>query len=445
MPMRMPQVQPAGPGAEVVAQPAVRHVGPRRLRPLALDMVVVALLGRADLGLEPQHLRAILAHRAVHRGRAVQDLRHPLGEGRQHLGVVVEIARLHEADLRMRLRHHVGEAVDPVDQHAREQEIGEHHDAAVAELRRMLQRRLHQREGHAGVADLAPAEAHPLPQEPRHLRDVAVRVRVRGAPPDHHQQRLVPRHRAVLGVGPGAGLLDPLGGGADHLRVHPQLAPVIHPDPVGPGIGVQHRGNVVLRVHRREQHPWHRENARAPRLAQLVEPVAQHRVGELQVPVLDRPLRRQEGGQLLGQHRELVHRGLRARAMPADHHADLLGDRPGGSRPSALPQRGSVLGRGLGHRASSRLPGPDARKTGGGGRPRRLPVPTTVPPRPRDGSAHGSFRSASRRRPGGGISAPPRGQARPRRPAARLRPARDPPGARHRPDRGPDAGAITWA
>lgn len=62
MPMRMPQVQPAGPGAEVVAQPAVRHVGPRRLRPLALDMVVVALLGRADLGLEPQNLRAILAH-----------------------------------------------------------------------------------------------------------------------------------------------------------------------------------------------------------------------------------------------------------------------------------------------------------------------------------------------------------------------------------------------
>ena len=64
---------PAGTGAGGVAEAAVGG------RADALDMVVVALLGRADLGLEPQHLRAILAHRAVHRGRAVQDLRHPLG------------------------------------------------------------------------------------------------------------------------------------------------------------------------------------------------------------------------------------------------------------------------------------------------------------------------------------------------------------------------------
>src|SRR3546814_18064761 len=46
----------------------------------AFDVVVVALLGEADLGLEAQHLLAILAELAVHQVHAVEDLLHALGE-----------------------------------------------------------------------------------------------------------------------------------------------------------------------------------------------------------------------------------------------------------------------------------------------------------------------------------------------------------------------------
>src|SRR3546814_3665905 len=71
----------------------------------AFDVVVVALLGEADLGLEAQHLLAILAELAVHQVLAVEDLLHALGKGVQHGGVVVQIARLHELDLRRSDEH----------------------------------------------------------------------------------------------------------------------------------------------------------------------------------------------------------------------------------------------------------------------------------------------------------------------------------------------------
>ena len=58
------RLQPAQAGAERVAQRAVRDVGPRRIGPLPLHVVMVAFLHRADLALEPQHLGAVLAHHA---------------------------------------------------------------------------------------------------------------------------------------------------------------------------------------------------------------------------------------------------------------------------------------------------------------------------------------------------------------------------------------------
>ena len=67
------QLQPAEPGAERVAQLAVGDVRPRRVRPLPLDVVMMALLRAPHLGLEAQHLRAVLAHLAVRRRHALAD------------------------------------------------------------------------------------------------------------------------------------------------------------------------------------------------------------------------------------------------------------------------------------------------------------------------------------------------------------------------------------
>ena len=56
------------------------------------------------------------------------------------------------------------------------------------------------------------------------------------------------------------------------------------------GIGVQNGRDVVLGVHRRKQHPRHRQDPLAARLAQLVQPVADHRVGKFQIAVFHRPV-----------------------------------------------------------------------------------------------------------------------------------------------------------
>ena len=76
-----------------------------------------------------------------------------------------------------------------------EEEIREHDDAAKAEPRRALERRLDARMGDAAEGDLGPAEAHALPQHARDLGDVGVGVGVVGAAADHDEQRLVARRR----------------------------------------------------------------------------------------------------------------------------------------------------------------------------------------------------------------------------------------------------------
>ena len=72
----------------------------------ALDMVVVALLRRADVALEADHLGAVLAQGAVHVDVAGGDAADALDEGLDHQRVVVEIVRLDELDLRMARRDH---------------------------------------------------------------------------------------------------------------------------------------------------------------------------------------------------------------------------------------------------------------------------------------------------------------------------------------------------
>ena len=55
------RLQATHPGAEGIAQPAIRDIGPRRIRALPLDVMMVAFLHRAHLGLEAQNGGAVFA------------------------------------------------------------------------------------------------------------------------------------------------------------------------------------------------------------------------------------------------------------------------------------------------------------------------------------------------------------------------------------------------
>ena len=67
--------------AVIVAVPVIAAVAAAD----ALDMMVVAFLGQADLGLEADDVLPVLAQLAVHQVLSpVQDLLDPLGEGVEH-------------------------------------------------------------------------------------------------------------------------------------------------------------------------------------------------------------------------------------------------------------------------------------------------------------------------------------------------------------------------
>jgi len=92
-------------------------------------------------------------------------------------------------------RDPVGVFVDALHQDAGEKEIREDDDAPITQARRMLQPRLDQRKGHAGIAGFAPAEAETFPEHAHDLGHVGIGIRVGGAAADHHQQGLVPGNR----------------------------------------------------------------------------------------------------------------------------------------------------------------------------------------------------------------------------------------------------------
>ncbi len=89
-------------------------------------------------------------------------------------------------------------------------------------------------------------------------------------------------------------------------------------------IGVEHRGDVVLGVAGGEQHAGDREDALRPGLAQLVEALVDHRVGEFEITVFHRHVR-QPLTQALGQHGEFADGTGIAAAMAAQHHPGVGG------------------------------------------------------------------------------------------------------------------------
>ena len=101
----------------------------------ALDVVVVAHLGRAEIALVADDLLAVLAELAVHAVVALGNLGDPREEGVHHQRMVVEIGGLAEGDLGVGAGGLVHRVVDAPHQHAGEEEVGEDHDAPEAEAR----------------------------------------------------------------------------------------------------------------------------------------------------------------------------------------------------------------------------------------------------------------------------------------------------------------------
>ena len=107
----------------------------------AFDVVVVALLREADLGLEAEHLLAVLAERAVHQVLPDQHFAQAVEEGVDDQRMGAEIGRGEDLELRDARLRLVGRGVDALHEHAGEEEVREDDDAAIAELCRMLERR----------------------------------------------------------------------------------------------------------------------------------------------------------------------------------------------------------------------------------------------------------------------------------------------------------------
>ena len=173
--MAVPMVVPM-----IVAVPMIF----RRAGPDAFNMMVMAFLRQADLVFEAQHLIAVFAHLTVHVVRALDNLEQALCKGFHDHRVIIQIAGLHEFQLRVPGGDLVCVIIDAFDQNAGEQEIGEHDDPLVSHTGAMLQGGLYQREGHTGIPNFHPAKAHALPQHPCHFGDIGIGIGIRRATSD---------------------------------------------------------------------------------------------------------------------------------------------------------------------------------------------------------------------------------------------------------------------
>ncbi len=174
----------------------------------------------------------------------------------------------------------------------------------------MLQTRLDQRECHTRIANLTPAKAHALLQHPRDFRNVAVRIRIRRTATNHDQASLFQRQSAIGFIRAINRLLNTARSGGDHLGINTQFTTIADRNTMLCGIGIQYRRNIILGVHRSKQHPRHGQNPITARLAQVVQPITDHRVRELQIAVIAQPIVGQIRRQFLGQRREFINRRL---------------------------------------------------------------------------------------------------------------------------------------
>ena len=288
--------------------------------------------------------------------------------------------------------------VDAAHQDAGEQEIREHHDAREAEPDGMLQRRLDERKGDAGIRGFAPAEAHPLPQHAHDLDDIGVGVGIGRSAADDDQQRIV---TADPIAGRRQRLAHPVAGRVQHLQVDAEFPAVVDRQAMARLIGVQNGRDVVLGMAGGEQYPRHRQHLPDTGCAKPLEAVGDDRPGELQIAVLDfvigqpLPHRRGDGGEF-GDGSGI------AATMATHHHARFFrhscgpcaaarrrrrtGRRTAGRRPTWAPRTSpwDLSGSSSNPRHDTRVPGRMCSPTGWARRSvpaRPNAAPPTIPVR----------------------------------------------------------------
>ena len=183
----------------------------------------------------------------------------------------------------------------------------------------MLQTGLDQREGHAGIPDLAPAKAHALLQHPRNLGHVAIGIRVRCTTTDHNKAGVGQGQRTMGSIGLIDRLLNTARGGGDHFGINAQFAAILHGNAMFGTIGVQDGRNIVLGMHRRKEHAGHSQYPLAARCAQSVQTIADDGICKLQIAIVGYPVVWQIGGQLVSQRRKFINGGLAARSVTTYH------------------------------------------------------------------------------------------------------------------------------
>jgi len=205
----------------------------------------------ADGGFVTDDLLTVFAKQAVHVDVVFSDTLDPLDKGVDHEGLAVQITSLDELDLGVARCNLIGLVIDTANQDAGEQKVRKHDDALEAEARRAFQHRIDPRVSNAAIADFHPTDAGPLPEHARQLADIAVGIRVRGAPADHRKERVL---RKDILFSSGQRFIDTNLGGLQQLRIDAEIAAELDLDAVFVGILVEHRGHVVLDVAGGKQH-----------------------------------------------------------------------------------------------------------------------------------------------------------------------------------------------
>src|SRR5918998_3158211 len=246
-----------------------------------LVRVVVRGRGGAYLLLEAGQRDAVDADVAVHPDVALEGLAVTLQHQVRHPRVGPEVAGVAHLDPGVLCRETPALLADALFEDAGEEEVGEDGDAPEAEPPAPVQRLRDARGGEAHEGGLDERVGAALEEEAGHLREVAVRVRVRGATADDEDRRLFSLGLRYHGT-------DALVHEGEELGADAQGAAVVETE-VGVGQPLAHQGcrDVVLGVARRQEHQGGGGDLARPLPSEAVHALGDGGPGELDETALD--------------------------------------------------------------------------------------------------------------------------------------------------------------
>ena len=248
-------------------------------------MVMMANLRRANIAFIANDLFAVFAQLTVHVVIAGINLGQPFGKTCQHHRMIFEVPSLDELYIAKLGGNFVGVGVNPVDQNARKQEIGENDNAFIAQFHRFAQTGIYPRMGDTGIADFGAAKTKTFLQHPGDFIDVRIGIRVVRAPPDNHQKRVFARDAVIDG---GKRFFDAVFGCTQQFGINRQIAAKFYVD-IGVFIGeiIDLARQVIFDVTSGKQHARKRINFLMAHGFELFKAIAQDRVRKFEKAAFD--------------------------------------------------------------------------------------------------------------------------------------------------------------